>query len=135
MEGKRRLNHIRILAESEKYLIQSEFEPVYLIFKQSKKNVGIGDFYGDPDMAAISEDEKTCVMCGCGVIIYFLKEPFKQYSYVSYDNNQWIEFGREQGKEIWVEIARFIDNSTIELITEYQEKIILSIQGNRVVVI
>lgn len=29
----------------------------------------------------ISPDESYCVMVGCGIIVYFLKEPFADYEY------------------------------------------------------
>ena len=44
--------------------------------------------YGDPIAAQISEDEKFCIIIGCGAIIYWLREPFNNYSCDCY-NNQW----------------------------------------------
>jgi len=40
-----------------------------------------GDFYGDPECAIISRGEKYLIMAGCGLIIYYLQEPFEQYLY------------------------------------------------------
>lgn len=45
----------------------------------TEKVVIIGDIYGDVDIALISPDEKYCVMAGCGIIVYYLKEPFENY--------------------------------------------------------
>ncbi len=115
------------LAESEKYLIQSEFEAVYLVFKQSQRKVKIGDFYGDSDMAVISEDEQICVMCGCGIIIYYLNEPFQEYCYTSSESNQWVELGREQNNEIWFNNIKFISDTKVEVITENSQVIVIDV--------
>lgn len=48
-----------------------------------------------------AEDEKVCAMCGCGVIIYYLKEPFREYEYLT-QTEQWREWGRNNAEaEIW----------------------------------
>ena len=117
---------MNILAESDNYMIVNEYETVMLIIKASQKKVVIGDFYGDPDIGIISEDETICAMAGCGVILYFIKEPFIEWEYHKC-NTQWIEWGREIGKEIWVDNIRFINTKTIEILTENKEKIILNI--------
>ena len=117
---------MNILSESNNYMIVNEYETVTLIVKQSQKRVVIGDFYGDPDIGIISEDETICAMCGCGVIVYFIKEPFIEWKYHT-SNSQWIEWGREIGKEVWIEDMFFIDNNTIEITTEENKKIVLSI--------
>ncbi len=54
---------MNILTESEHYRIYNEYENVIMEIKKSHKKIQIGDFYGDPQMAIISEDEKVCVMC------------------------------------------------------------------------
>src|SRR4029078_4833828 len=71
----------RYLAESTNYKVTSEYEYVTFHFKNrpSKKPVYLGDFYGDPDCAIISKDEKYVVAGGCGLIIYRLQEPFQEY--------------------------------------------------------
>lgn len=109
---------MNVLAESENYRVYNEYENVILHIKESNKKIQIGDFYGNPQMALISEDETVCVMCGCGVIIYYLKEPFREYEYHT-QTKQWREWGRNSaGAEIWVESIRYIDNKTIEIIAE-----------------
>ena len=109
---------MNILAESENYKIFNEYENVIMQIKETNKKLQIGDFYGDPQMALISEDEKVCVMCGCGVIIYYLKEPFREYEYHT-QTEQWREWGRNNAEaEIWVESIRYIDNITVEIIAE-----------------
>lgn len=106
------------LAESQHYTIYKEYESIILEIKKNHKMIQIGDFYGDAQMAVISEDESFCAMCGCGVIIYYLREPFKEYEYNT-RTEQWIEWGRNnEGAEIWVDSIRCISNDTIEIITE-----------------
>ncbi len=69
-----------VLAESKNILVIYEYERVFIIFKYRNKKVCMGDFYGEPQAAVISKDERYCVV-GCGVIIYYLQEPFQEYSY------------------------------------------------------
>lgn len=108
---------INILAESEHYRVYNEYENVIMEIKKSHRKIQIGDFYGNPQMAIISEDEKVCVMCGCGIIIYYLREPFREYEYRH--TQQWKEWGRNNsGAEMWVESIRYIDNKTIEIVAE-----------------
>ncbi len=106
-----------ILAESKKILVTNDYEKVFLSFKSSNKKVYIGDFYGDPQAAAISKDESFCVMVGRGLIIYFLQEPFEEFSY-NKSTRQWKELFREGGKEWWIEDVEVIDNSTIMFTVE-----------------
>lgn len=108
---------MQILAESKKYIIFNEFETVILKIKKNKKLVQIGDFYGEPQTAAISENEEFCVMGGCGVIVYYLKEPFEEYEYNKF-SSQWREWGRKKENEIWIDNLKCSDNKTIEIETE-----------------
>ena len=88
---------IKYLAESENFKVTSEYEYATLHFKNKLlgKSVYIGDFYGDPDCAIISRDEKYLVVAGCGLIIYRLREPFKEYGDTG-NSNQYSEFFRER---------------------------------------
>ena len=92
----------RYLAESENYKVTSEYEYATLHFKNRLfcNSVYIGDFYGDPDCSIISRDEKYLVVAGCGLIIYKLKEPFKEYS--NQNSNQYSEFFREPENHWWI---------------------------------
>lgn len=107
-------NPKRLLAESENYKIVSEYEYVSLIFKNSDREVLIGHFYGDPEGAFVDMNEKYCVMYGCGVIVYFLDEPFEKYRYCT-NTKQWVEYGREPQNILWVR------NCLPELIQNYPE--------------
>lgn len=106
-----------ILAESKNLLIINEFEKVFLKFKNSNRKVYIGDFYGDPQAAAISNDERFCVMVGCGLIIYYLQDPFEEFIYNT-STRQWKELFRECGKEWWIDDVKAVDNSTIMFTVE-----------------
>ena len=109
---------MHLLAESKHYLVYKDYEDVTLKVKETGREIRIGDFYGEADLAVISQDEKFCVMSGCGVIIYFLKEPFREYEYYV-TTSQWKEWGRECPKEvIWVDSIKCINDNTIEVIEE-----------------
>ena len=109
-----------LLAESEHYIVYSEYETVTMEIRESHRKIKIGDFYGDPEMAVISDDEKFCAMCGCGVIVYYLKEPFREYEY-NVQTDQWREWSRNG--DVWFEDIRCINSETIELLKEGGEKI------------
>jgi len=111
------------LAESASYIIFHEYETVFLKIKNTAGFSVIGDFYGDPEFAVISENEKFCVMGGAGIIVYFLHEPFEEYQYNTH-SAQWKEWGRGQNSDdtIWVTNAVFIDDRTIEIETEDMQK-------------
>ena len=87
---------LRYLAESENYKVTSEYEYVTLHFKNkpSRKPVYIGHFYGDPECAIISRNERYIAVCGCGLIIYKLDEPFIEYGETK-NPNQYSEFFRD----------------------------------------
>ncbi len=70
---------MQILAESKNYIVFHEYEMVILKIKKLEKEILIGDFYGEPQMAVISQQETYCAICGCGVIIYYLQPPFIEY--------------------------------------------------------
>ncbi|NDO45332.1 hypothetical protein [Clostridium sp. MD294] len=107
---------MEILAESRNYIVFYEFESVILKIKKSKKEILIGDFYGEPKMALISEKEDFCAVCGCGIIIYYLHTPFIEYEY-NKKANQWKEWGRNN-KIIWIESIKYIYDFMLEIKTE-----------------
>ncbi len=91
----------RVLAESENYIVTSEYEMVSLLFKtKDRAPIYIGDFYGDPDSAIISSDEKYVAMAGCGLIIYKLQEPFDDYA-VNESTNQYFIFNNSEPNIWW----------------------------------
>ena len=116
------------LAHSQNLKIFYEYETVFLQRKDKDKLVVIGDFYGDPQVAMISIDEKFCVVGGCGVIIYYLKEPYKSFQY-NVESTQWKEWGREdENSTIWVNNIKYIDEDNVEIETEDYIKKIISVK-------
>ena len=83
------------LAESINYIITSEYETVNLEIKNRNQTIIIGDFYGDPCVALISEDETFCLVGGEGIIIYYLQDPFSEYQR-NVSSKQWKEWGRDE---------------------------------------
>ena len=116
---------MNLLAESKHYAVYNEYESVILEIKGDNRKIQIGDFYGDPQMAIISEDENVCIMCGCGLIIYYLREPYMEYTYHT-QSKQWSEWGRSE-TEVWIESIKFVNGKTIEVLTEAGENITVGI--------
>lgn len=104
----------RILAQSNKYIISHEYEVVSLNFTNEYRKIVIGDFYGDPEIAIISSDESYCVIGGCGLIVYYLKEPFIEFEY-NKKTEQWKEIFREKNDIWW--ISSIEKSSSAQLIT------------------
>ena len=82
------------MAESNNYLILNEYEKVFLKLKATSQLILIGEFYGDPDVALISDDETYCAVGGEGVIIYYLRDPFEEFSTNHKSSNQWKIWGK-----------------------------------------
>jgi len=118
---------MKILAESASYQVLSEYEDVFLKFKETSKLVKVGDFYGDPEVAVISEEETFCAIGGCGVIVYFIREPFEEYTYCT-KTLQWREWNRTDNEGIlWVTDLACIDEHRIEIIAEDMRRIELNV--------
>ena len=110
----------RLLAESANYYIVASFETCSLYRKKDDSFVCVvGDHYGDPTGAVISPSEDFCVTVGCGVIVYFLRVPFEDYSYSS-SSRSWYEFGRD---ELWVESVSLKGSSLVLIDGSGQEHI------------
>jgi hypothetical protein len=107
------------MAESMNYEVYKEYEAVLLKIKALKKIVRIGDFYGDVEKVIISPEERCCVMAGCGIIIYFLHEPFIPYEYGKVCE-QWKEWYRSEN--IWIRNVVMEKESVIEIEMENGEK-------------
>lgn len=82
-----------IQAESEHYLIQHDFEGVYLFAKTENKTICVGDHYGDPQGSFIDKNEKWVCSYGEGLTVYFLKAPYKSYDRGEC-KNQWFNYGQ-----------------------------------------
>ena len=122
---------MKILAESASYQVLSEYEDVFLKFKETLRLVKVGDFYGDPEVAIISEEEKFCAIGGCGIIVYFIQEPFEEYTYYA-KTLQWREWNRTDKEGIlWVTDIVGIDEQRIEVITEDMRRIELDVNETK----
>ena len=115
------------IAESEHYIVKGDYESSNLYRKSDGKRVaGIGHFYGDPEAGIIDKNEKFCVVVGCGVIVYRIKEPFQEYDYDK-ESEQWYEFGRGPENIYWVDEVQQIGDTTVELTDADGNKRILEI--------
>lgn len=103
-----------IIARSAHYAVVREYEDCFLMFKDTdKKQLLIGCFYGDAEFALIDRNERFVVMGGCGIIIYFLREPWDLYS-SSKETDQWIELGRGD-TDMYYDAVRQISDTEIEI--------------------
>ena len=101
---------MKTLARSENYIVESEFETVFLTDLRNGRKTIIGDFYGDADGAMIDIKERFAIVFGCGVIIYYLREPFEEYRYNTVCE-QWKEIFRDGDK--WIISVEQIRDSEI----------------------
>ncbi|BDD10836.1 hypothetical protein FUAX_32680 [Fulvitalea axinellae] len=96
---------MQTLAKSKNIIIESEYETVELSFIKNygfkKKSVTIGDFYGDPECAIISKDETYCVVGGCGLIVYWIKNPLEEFEYDK-RTKQFQEYFRKPNDIWWI---------------------------------
>ena len=116
------------LTESKKFEILYEYEKVFLNIKSLGKLILIGEFYGDPYTAIISDDEDYCVVGGEGIIIYYLREPYFEYRSDDKNSKQWKEWGRNnEDNVVWIEKIEQTGAKIIRLISENNEQIILDV--------
>lgn len=110
-------NYNSILAGSEHYAVVREYEDCYLMFKDmSRRSVSVGNFYGDAEFALIDRNERYVVTGGCGIVIYFLHEPWDEYMNGK-QTDQWIEIGTGEA-EIYYDTVRQISDTMIEITDE-----------------
>lgn len=111
-----------VLAASNNYVVVKTDEEVRLIFKnQSRPSIVIGDFYGDAEAAVIDVNQKFVATVGCGLIVYFLEEPFTEYQYDT-KTLQWVEYGREKEQTLWLRNVRQLSPDTIEALDDQGRK-------------
>ncbi|MBP5489674.1 MAG: hypothetical protein J6Y10_03640 [Lachnospiraceae bacterium] len=111
----------RILAESENYYILRNYEEAELYRKSDLEYITrVADYYGDPQDAYIDPEERFCITVGCGLVKYYLCEPFEAYLY---DRNtpQWIETGRE-GNIMWCDHIDEVTNDYVLVSLDGGEK-------------
>lgn len=114
------------LTESNNYSVDYEYEKVFLTVKKNQKRILIGEFYGDPYTALISENESFCAIGGEGLIVYYLHEPFDEYKGDDIESNQYMIWGREDNENtIWIENIKLLNERQIEVITEDNQSIVI----------
>ena len=106
-----------LLAESEHYRVEHEFEVVTLHDLRHGRFVRIGDFYGDPEAAVIDQQERWVVMIGCGLILYYLHEPFLPYIYDKC-NHQWVEMFRDPSDIFWITSVKQVAADVLDFVVD-----------------
>lgn len=123
-----RNNYIQ-LTESDHYKIIHLYEAVFIAPIDSN-NINeyneIGYFYGEPEVAVIDQNEKWCAIGGCGLIIYFIQEPFSPYQY-DQESSQYFEIHRSPPSIWWIEDLQQISPSQILITLENSQTHILDI--------
>jgi len=103
-----------IIAESEHYIVVREYEDCSIMFKDmSRRPVSVGNFYGDAEFALIDRNERFVVTGGCGIVIYFLREPWDDY-FINKKTDQWIKLGIGDA-DIYYDAVRQISDTVIEI--------------------
>lgn len=117
------------LSQSKSYKIIHLYESAYIAPLQSSdiyQYIEIGDFYGNPEVAIIDQNEKWCAIGGCGLIIYFIQEPFTPYQY-DQESSQYFEIHRSPPSIWWIEDLQQISQSKILITLEDSQTRILDI--------
>ena len=105
-----------ILAKSEDYSVKRQCEEAQLIFNfQERRSICVGDHYGDVQCASISPNQRWCVTCGAGIIIYHLIEPFQSYEY-DQQTTQWYEYGRDPNETDYIERILSINDEEVAVV-------------------
>lgn len=105
----------RLLARSEHFTVSHEFERVMLTGRG--REVIIGDFCGDPQAAVIDWHERWCVTVGCGLIVYFLRDPFAAYEY-DRQTDQWSELHRGPDDAWHIEAVYQASEDTVRFVAD-----------------
>ncbi len=79
--------------------------------------MGIGDFYGDPSAAIIDWHEKWCITVGCGLVLYWLREPFPDYQYNT-KTPQWSELHRDPPDVWWIETVYQVADDVVRFVVD-----------------
>lgn len=120
-----------IMSESKKYIIKNEYETAYLVDKASKKIISaVADMYGDPIGAAISPDEKYCVIYGCGAVVYYIKKPFQNYEYGCI-SEQWFEVSVDGS--VWFDSVGYYDTHKVILLSEEHFEYTIDIESKSLI--
>jgi len=80
---------VRELTHSTNYIVLHEYEDAFLE-RGGGERVALGSFYGDPACALIDREERWCVVAGCGLVVYFLREPFSPVDIFPSEQYVWV---------------------------------------------
>ncbi|WP_109439812.1 hypothetical protein [Acinetobacter haemolyticus] len=122
------------LSQSKSYKIIHLYESAYIAPLQSSdinQYIEIGDFYGNPEVAIIDKNEKWCAVGGCGLIIYFIQEPFIPYQY-DQESSQYFELHRNPPSIWWITSLQQITTSKILITLESTEIWILDVYSKQI---
>lgn len=80
---------MRQLARSRNYAVVHEYEDAFVVLPDGRR-VPVGSFHGDPACALIDHRERWCVVAGCGLLVYFLREPFRPADVFPSEQYAWL---------------------------------------------
>ena len=90
----------RCLYKTDLFEIGNVYEDAYLINNETKENIHIGSFYGEPTCAFINDDNSWCVVGGDTLILV------KNFKCISIDGV----------KDVFA--LKFIDENNIQILTD-----------------
>ena len=92
------------LYESKNFILEHEYEDVYLTSKRVTASIFMSDFYGDAHCGLISKDEKWCLVGGSTFLLWDIEASAPV---------DWV------GKDlIWIEDIRQIDTCKFQILTD-----------------
>ena len=109
-----------LLDKSDGWILRATFELAWLQIP-GRRELCIGDFYGDPACGVIDANKKWCVVGGCGLIVYRIQPPFREYDY-DVICDQWSEFGRDLGDAWWVSHLEQVDAKHVRFTVDEVDK-------------
>lgn len=123
----------QILDESENYYLMGSNETVFLLSKRDQNPItkefkvitSPGDHYGNVMAGFIDKNERYCVSVGCGYIIYYLHEPFRDWQfhqYIDIQKAQWLEDWNTPDHLRFFEDVRQIDAWEFEIMDEEKQE-------------
>lgn len=107
-----------LLAQSSNYKLYGVYEEAHLEGANIASHIIVGDFYGDVGCACIDRKEKWCVTCGNGLIVYYFKPPFENYTYDKI-TDQWKELWRKAVDKDWYpEVVYQVDHTKVRMVMD-----------------
>lgn len=98
---------MNVLFETDKLIVEHEFENVYLIEKSSGKELLFDDFYGDPKCGLISKKNDWAIIAGQHLTIWRADKR---------KNKQILPIENEELK--WIHEIRLKSENVIEILTD-----------------